>query len=201
MTEISAGASSATVERFDHTSTEHLAALTTMQRDYLLEELDRIGIHAPGIPAAFWLQTLLVRVGDTIAGFCSVDTTRYAIELIYVRPPYRGHGIAARLLSELAATCPEPMRLKTPLSPGGHALAEKLGLGLSHSTDEEQQTADRTIQDLHRAIEKHCPHGRRAGNPARPCKRCYRKAVTRSAEAVVMTYRAAALSADLMRAA
>lgn len=179
----------ATAETFNPTSTEHITALIRLHQAYLLEELDRIGHYPSGIPVARWLKTSIIRIGETPAGFISVDIGRHSVELLYIAPPYRGQGIAAALLAGLAATCPKPMELKTPLTPGGHALANKLGLGLAHSTPEELADNERAVQDLHRTINRQCTH-RRVGNPARPCKRCYRRGLEKTAVALVLSYAA-----------
>ncbi|KFK91515.1 hypothetical protein IX27_00340 [Streptomyces sp. JS01] len=185
---------------FNPSSDDDVAALIDMYREYLLEGLDRVGYLAPGLPAAAWLNTFIVRVNGHAAGFCSADTQRYAIELIYTSPEYRGRGLASQLLTDLSSTCPQPMRLKLPLSPGGEALAKRLGIGLSHPDVEEIRRAEHLIDDLHRTINQHCTH-KRIGDPRKPCMRCYRRRAKPVAEAAVMPYVVAARAAGMLRAA
>lgn len=185
---------------FDPSSDGEVTALIGMYESYLREELARTGQFAPGIPAAEWLNTFIVHAGQEAVAFCSADTTRYAIELVYVRPEFRGCGIASRLLADLNSTCPEPMRLKLPLSPGGEALAGRLGIGLSHPDTDEVQRAAHLVEDLHRTINRNCRH-KRTGDPRKPCMRCYRNGMKRAAGATVLPYVVAARAAGMLRAA
>lgn len=173
------------VVNFDPASADHVAALAAMFRDYLLEELDRLGHFASGLPLANWLNTFIVYVGETPAGFCSADTTRYAIELVYVRPAYRRHGIARQMLTELRDSCPETMHVKLPLSPGGQAVAERLGIPTSAPTEAEEIKGKKAIAELHETIAKRCTH-RRPGDPRRTCRRCYRALLKKAAVAMVV---------------
>lgn len=198
MTDATTAVPTVTGSMFDHQSNEEVGALVRMFQGYLLEEFERTGHHAPGIPLATWLHTLIVYVGKTPAGFCSADFTRYAIELIYVDPRYRGHGVASQLLADLGSSCPQPMRIKSPLSPGGQALADKLGVPLSEPSESQVRDAAETLNDLHRTINDRCPH-KRAGDPRRPCKRCYRAGLKRTAESMVMSYVVVARGADALR--
>jgi GNAT superfamily N-acetyltransferase len=178
----------ATTVRFDPHSDIHAGALARLHRDYLMEETARLGYHAPGIPVASWLATFLIQMDDATIGYCSADHTRFSVELIYVAPQWRGHGLASHLLRDLMSTCPQPMKLKAPLSPGGEALARKLGIPVSESTPDEAAEAKLIINELHAAIAQHCTHRRRSGNPGKPCARCYRNVINRSAASTVLAY-------------
>lgn len=183
-----------TLVPYDRTSQAHVSSLIDLFRGYLLEELDRTGEHAPGIPVADWLNTFLVLVDDTAVGFCSADTTRYAIELIYITPSQRGRGLASLVLQDLRASCPGTMRLKAPVTPGGAALAARLGIGLSAPVENEIRHGREAMEALHQTINRRCPH-KRAGNPQRPCRRCYRAVIKRTAGMVIVSYSRAARAA------
>ncbi|MFI2367268.1 GNAT family N-acetyltransferase [Streptomyces sp. NPDC018833] len=174
--------------RFNPRSNTHAGSLARLHRDYLLEETTRLGYHAPGMPLAAWLNTFLITVDDIPVGYCAADHTRYAIELIYIEPTWRGRGLASHLLRDLMATCPQPMQIKAPLSPGGEALARTLGLEVSEPTAEELATAMEIARDLNATIARHCQHRRKSGNPSKPCLRCYRNVINTSAANVVLTY-------------
>ncbi|MEE4546753.1 hypothetical protein V2S66_32915 [Streptomyces sp. V4-01] len=171
---------------FDPRSADHIAALTAMHQGYLLEELERTGHHAQGFPLAGWLRTVILGVDDDPIGFVAIDCGRRSVELIYVTPAHRSRGIATGVLSDLAATCPEPMQLKGPLSPGGQALAEKLGLSTAWSTPEQMEEAEAELAALEDAVGWHCPHrGKRRGDPRRPCRPCYRNLVTKTSARMI----------------
>lgn len=169
---------------FDLRSDDHIAALTGMFRDYLLEEFDRIGDFAPGFPFATWLKTFLVFVDGTPAGFCAADLARYSIELIYVRPEYRRHGIARRLLADLRDSCPHQMSLKAPVSPACRRLAEQLGIPVAHQPEAERLEGERSLADLATNVHRLCKH-RRVGDPRRLCRTCYRALLKRVANRMV----------------
>jgi GNAT superfamily N-acetyltransferase len=165
---------------FDPAHPDQGRQLAGMYEGYLLEEFDRTGKLAPGFPVAFFLQTLLVWDGTKAVGFCSVDPKRCSVELMYITPAYRRKGLALVLLAQLAATCPRPMELKAPLTPGGRALADRLQLGIALPEE------DQDLTGLHRAINARCRH--RRGNPLNPCRRCYRAGLPKVAARVVGTY-------------
>lgn len=181
----------ATITEFDPTSTQDVHAVTALYRDYLLEEHDRTGEAALGLPVAAFLRTLLVQIDGHTIGLCSIDTQRHAVELLYLAPDYRSHGLGHDLLAWLAASCPEPMRAKAPLSPSGWALVHKLGIQPTEPGDEEERAAAQSLDRLHHEIHATCRH-KRTGNPARPCPRCYRKHLSAAARGVVLTYTAVA---------
>lgn len=174
---------------FDPRSAEQCRRLIETYQAHLLEELERTGEAAPGFPVAFYLKTLIVWSDDAIAGFCSVDLHRLSVELIYIDPSHRGQGLARFVLTSLGATCPEPMRAKGPLSPAGQALVDSIGIGVADPDEEQQIEAVASLKSMHRTMAAHCRH--KVSNPGRPCLRCYRKALKKSAEVVVGTYVAA----------
>lgn len=176
-----------TLETLNPTSPEHTHALTHLFTAYLTEELNRTGDMPLGLPAAAYLRTILIRTGPHITGFCAIDPSRYAVELIYVRPAHRRQGHASGLLTALANTCPQPMLMKPPLTPASERLAAKLGLGLTEPGPEEAANAEAQRQTMRRGIAQHCRH-RRRGNPALACSRCYRRAVARFAQSAVTAY-------------
>lgn len=171
--------------RFDLYSDDHVTALARLFEDYLLEDFERLGYFPPGIPLSDWLFTTLLYIDGEAIGFSSSDWTRYAVELLYVAPAYRGHGVAEQHLAHLRDTCPGDMRIKAPLSPGGEALARKLNLPLSEPDQDEIDDSRRSIESLHRTIAARCPHVRK-GNPSRPCPRCYRAVLKRAVKALVV---------------
>lgn len=172
---------------FDPRSNADAEALIAMHQGYLLEEFDRIGRLSPGLPVAGFLLTLFLLIGDRTAGFASVDLKRCSVELVYVLPEFRGSGIGTLTLLHLRESCPRPMELKAPLSPGGEALAARLGLGLAWSTPEELASDERCFEEICDWIKRTCQH-KKTGDPRRPCKRCYRTALKRYSTALVSDY-------------
>lgn len=171
---------------FNPRSQLHLDALTVMHQGYLTEELKRTGQYAPGFPLAPWLRTALLSDGTTFAGFVAADVARCSVELIYVAPEYRRGGLATQVLADLAASCPRPMELKAPLTPGAQALADKLGLGVAWSSPEKLAEAEEEQRTLKAAVRRHCKHARRpGGDPRRACPRCYRTLVMKTAAHMV----------------
>ncbi|MEU1497023.1 GNAT family N-acetyltransferase [Streptomyces sp. NPDC005732] len=168
----------------DFRSDDHVAALAAMFRDYLLEELDRIGHFPAGFPIAAWLNTLLVYVDGEPAGFLAADLTRYAIELVYVRPGYRRHGIARQMLAEMRDSCPEQMKIKAPLSPACQALTEQMGIPVSMPSADEEERGQQAVLELHQTLRSRCKHPR-TGDPRRPCRRCYRNLLKKMAVVMV----------------
>ncbi|MEU2718270.1 GNAT family N-acetyltransferase [Streptomyces sp. NPDC007205] len=169
---------------FDPTSDEHVDVLTGMYADYLVEEQDRTGHMVPGYAVAGFLRTAIIRINGQPAGFFSADLKRYSIELIYVKPEYRGQGVATLALAHLAHACPQPMDLKAPLSPGGEALAKRLRLGVAESTPEQIQENREAIRQAEQALKQRCQH-KRTGDPRRPCKPCYRTGLRKYARIVI----------------
>ncbi|MDX3314565.1 GNAT family N-acetyltransferase [Streptomyces sp. ME08-AFT2] len=181
---------------FDPRSADQVRRLTDLYRAYLHEELERTGYAVAGLPVAAYLNTFLVWLDDDVIGFYSLDFTRYAVELIYLEPQHRGKGIARAVFTRLKMTCPVPMRAKVPLSPSGQALVDSVGIGVTEPTDEEEQSAAESLDDVHRVLSKECNHKR--GNPARPCRRCYRRALSVTAETVVSGYATVARTAQIL---
>lgn len=166
---------------FDPAHPDQVSSLVDMYKGYLLGEFDRTGEQAAGFPVAFFLHTLLIWNGDKAVGFCSIDLRRCSVELIYITPVYRGRGLALALLAQLKASCPRPMELKAPLSPGGRGLADRLQLGIAMPEEDDDDPTE-----LHRKINAQCRHKR--GNPLKPCPRCYRAVMSRMAALVIRTY-------------
>jgi GNAT superfamily N-acetyltransferase len=177
-----------TAETYSPRHAGHVRELTDMFTAYIHEELDRTGKAAPGMPVADFLATLILKTGDEVTGFCSVDIARHAVELIYVKPAHRRQGRASQLLRYLAAGCPDRLGAKTPLTPAGRALAESLDLRIIEMPPEEIAAAEQSMRQLDRDLSQHCRHKR--GNPARPCRRCYRQAMARTAEVLITAYAA-----------
>lgn len=171
---------------FDPHSADHIAALTAMHQGYLLEELERTGHHAQGFPLAGWLRTIVLGIDNTAVGFVAADLNRRSVELVYVAPEHRAHGLAGSMLAELSRTCPAQLTVKAPLSPAGEALANRLGLPVVQPTAAQERQGVDAQQELHRALDRRCHH--RRSNPAAVCRRCLRSLLTRSAEAHVMSY-------------
>ncbi|MGW7630476.1 GNAT family N-acetyltransferase [Streptomyces griseoincarnatus] len=164
-----------------------IAALASSYHRYLREELDRLGHLAPGFPIARWLTTVFIQWRGNVAGFVSADVRRRSVELVYVDEPFRGHRLGTTALTTLAQMCPEPMALKGPLSPAGQALADRLGLAVTYSEPEQIQAAEQDLEALHREIRKRCRH-KQAGNPGKPCKRCYRRILLNYSVNTVMAH-------------
>jgi ribosomal protein S18 acetylase RimI-like enzyme len=68
---------------------------------------------------------MFIQVNGENAGFLSLDPGNYAVEVIYVKPDFRHRGLASLALQETKRNCPVALSLKTPLSPGGEALADR----------------------------------------------------------------------------
>ena len=176
-----------TADPFDPTSDEHVATLTGMFADYLVEELDRTGHMVPGHAVAGFLRTAIIRISGEEVGFFSADLKRSSIELIYVKPEHRGQGVATLALVHLAQGCPQPMALKAPLSPGGEALAKRLRLGVAESTPEQAEENREAVRKAEQALTQQCRH-KRTGDPRKPCKRCYRTGLRKYARIVIGGY-------------
>ncbi len=174
---------------FDPTRDEDVDVLVRLYGDYLVEELERTGHMVPGMAVAGFLRTMLLRMDGTPAGFVSADLSRYSVEVIYVAPEFRGLGAAGMVLANLARTCPQPLALKAPLSPGGEALAARLGLEVSEPTPDQACGVDRDVRDGERMMMQRCRH-KRTGDPRKPCMRCYRPGVRRYADGLVRRYAA-----------
>ncbi|MFE9170872.1 GNAT family N-acetyltransferase [Streptomyces kebangsaanensis] len=171
---------------FNPRSHTHARRITELFTGYLLEEYDRIGDYAPGLPVALHLNTLIVYAGDDIAGFCSADPHAYALELIYLDPAYRGRGIATAIVTQMRQTCPKPMGARMPFTPHGQALVTRTGLRPHQPGESALQDAAEQLAEINRDIRRECPH--RRGHPAKACRRCYRQALRRSATHIVRTY-------------
>ncbi|MFE4408356.1 GNAT family N-acetyltransferase [Streptomyces sp. NPDC056821] len=171
---------------FNPRSYTHVRRITELYSAYLLEEYDRINDYAPGLPVAAHINTLVVRAGDEIAGFCSADPHACALELIYLAPEHRGRGIAAAIVTQMRQACPKPMGAKMPFTPHGQALVERTRLRPIQPSESALQDAAEQLKDINRVIRKECPH--RRGNPSKACRRCYRQALRRSATHIVQTY-------------
>ncbi|MGW3627307.1 N-acetyltransferase family protein [Streptomyces sp. NPDC000880] len=178
---------SMTTESFNPYADDDVTTLTAMYEAFLLEELQRTGEFALGVPVATWLETVIIRIDGEPAGFCAIDFPRRSVELIYVAPDHRSRGIATVLLADLARSCPDPMQLKAPLTPGAEAIAVRLGLGLAHSTDEQQATARAAITRMYHSINQRCRH-RRTGDPSKPCKRCARTTLPKAAALAIANH-------------
>ncbi|MEU3204253.1 GNAT family N-acetyltransferase [Streptomyces cyaneofuscatus] len=176
----------ASTTEFNSNSYTHIRAIIELHRGYLHEEFDRIGEYAPGLPVAAHLNTLLIRCGNQIAGFCAIDPHNYALELVYLAPEHRGKGIVSAVITQMKATCPQRMGAKMPFTPSSQALVQRTGLRPITPSPESLLANARQLADINRTIRKECPH--KGGNPAKACPRCYRKALSRSAEYVVQSY-------------
>jgi GNAT superfamily N-acetyltransferase len=178
---------SLTGQNFDPMSDQQVKDLARMFADYLEQELERTGRLVPGFAVAGFLRTLIIQVDGKPVGFVSADLKRFSVELVYVEPEYRGQGVATLALADMARSCPQPMVLKAPLSPGGEALAERLGLGRAESTPEQVVEREESIAEAEQMIRQQCRH-KRTGDPRRVCRRCYRVGVRRYAERFVWGY-------------
>ncbi|MDX2986531.1 GNAT family N-acetyltransferase [Streptomyces caniscabiei] len=174
---------------FDPARDEDVEILVRLYGDYLVEELERTGHMVPGMAVAGFLQTMILRMDGEPAGFVSADMTRCSVELIYVAPQFRGMGAALLVLANLARTCPKPMALKAPLSPGGEGLAARLGLPVSEATPEQARDVEEMVRSGERLMMQRCRH-KRTGDPRKPCRRCYRAGVRRYADGLVRRYAA-----------
>lgn len=173
----------ATLEGFDPLRLADVESMRNMFTDYLLEEFDRIGELAFGAPIGDHLVGTFIRCAGEDAGFMSLDAGRMAVEVIYVVPTQRGKGLAGMALEETNRSCPQTLALKTPLSPGGEALANRLGLPLAHNFPHEEAKNQGVLREMREVVKEMCPHGKRAGDPRKPCPRCYRKVLRRYAAA------------------
>ncbi|MFD8260214.1 hypothetical protein ACFV19_15045 [Streptomyces griseoluteus] len=160
--------------------------LGVMYRNYQLEELERTGQAGLGLPVATWLATAWIRYGDERAGFVSLDVRRWALELVYIEPAFRGRGLALLAVADIARSRPGRLAAKTPLSPSGEALANRFGLVLAEHTPQEAARAAGQMRELHEAIRNNCRHGKkRSGDPRKVCQRCYRAWIEENTPQVV----------------
>ncbi|EDY43225.1 GNAT family acetyltransferase [Streptomyces sp. SPB074] len=137
-----------------------------------------------------YLLTTFIRVEGQDAGFVALDPARRAIEVIYINPEHRRRGLAARALRHIAdAALPQRLALKTPLSPGGDALADRLDLARADNLPHEQAKNEEALRVIRDGIKATCTHGKKGGgDPRKPCQRCYRKTLRRYAAMVIDKY-------------
>ncbi|TXS44936.1 GNAT family N-acetyltransferase [Streptomyces sp. OR43] len=165
-----------------------VASLKGMYTSYLLEEYERISELAFGNPTAGYLVTSFIRSGGEDVGFVSLDHGQRAVELVYVKPEHRGKGLARVVLEELNRICPQTLALKTPLSPGGEALASTLGLERADNLPHEEAKNQESLRIMREGIKRTCQHkgkGRQGGDPRKLCRRCYQTALRKYANAVI----------------
>jgi GNAT superfamily N-acetyltransferase len=176
-----------TLEGYVSSKEGDVASLREMYTSYLLEEYERIGELSFGSPVAGYLVTSLIRRAGETVGFVSLDHGRRSVELIYVRPEHRGQGLAKVVLAELDRICPQRLALKTPLSPGGEALATALGLQRADNFPDEVAKNEEALRIIREGIQRTCRHkGKgRGGDPRKLCRRCYQASLRRYANAVI----------------
>jgi GNAT superfamily N-acetyltransferase len=170
-----------TLEEFNPLNKADVDSLQSMFTDYLLEEFERIGELAFGNPAAGYLITTFIGCDGQTAGFMSLDAGRRAVELIYITPKWRGRGVATQVLRHTDRACPEKLALKTPLSPGGSALADRLDLARADNFPHEVAKNEEALRIIREGIKRTCTHGQKAGDPRKSCRRCYQKSLRRIA--------------------
>lgn len=173
---------------FSSASAHDVTDLTEMFGAHLEEEFERTGRLAMGLPVAGFLHTIMLSWAKHSAGFAALDVRRGSLELLYVRPPFRGLGIAGAVVRHLSAVSAAPLALKAPLSPAGQALAERHGLRVAHSTVSEAADSERAVSALTQHIRATCRHRSTPGAPGRLCPRCCRKYARRYAERVTQTF-------------
>ncbi|MFG3517593.1 GNAT family N-acetyltransferase [Streptomyces bobili] len=177
---------SVALQGYDAVRNEDVNGLENMFTRYLLEELDRTGEMAFGNPVAGYLSTSLFRCAGEPVGFLSLDAGRFSVEVIYVLEQFRGRGLATLALAECNRHCPQTLALKTPLSPGGEALAARLGLDLADNTPAEAAKNQAVLRSIQKSIRTGCQHkAPRTGDPRKPCRRCYRTGLRRYASVVI----------------
>lgn len=179
--------------RFNPASMDECVGLAAMYSTYLVEELDRTGHMAPGFPVADFLRTFIIWADGKPAGFVSIDIERSSVELIWIAEHCRGKGLATKALSDLADSCPRPMELKAPLSPGGEVLAERLKLALAYSTPEQILQAKAAVSSVEQLMRRLCKHKRKSGDPRSTCRKCYVTCLRRHSTNLVGVYARAAL--------
>ncbi|MFE9949272.1 hypothetical protein ACFYRJ_17275 [Streptomyces sp. NPDC005531] len=180
-----------TLEGYSAAKASDVETLKSMYTAYLLEEFQRIGEMAFGNPVGDYLVTSFIRSGGNDAGFVSLDADHYSVEVVYVRPESRGQGLARLVLEEMNRHCPQTLALKTPLSPGGEALAAGLGLDRADNLPHEAARNEEALRIILASIKGGCPHkskGRQSGDPRRPCRRCYQTGLRRYASYVIDRY-------------
>lgn len=168
-----------TFEEFNPLTKRDVDSVQEMFTDYLLEEFQRINVLAFGNPAAGYLITVFIHVDGQDAGFMALDAGRYAVEIIYVKPEYRGRGLATLALRQTASACPQKLALKTPLSPAGESLADQLDLARADNLPHEEAKNEEALRIIRDGIKATCTHGQRVGDPRKQCKRCYQKTLRR----------------------
>ncbi|MFI7246407.1 GNAT family N-acetyltransferase [Streptomyces qinglanensis] len=174
-----------TLEGYDVRKTQDVASLKAMYTDYLLEEYERIKELAFGNPVANYLATMFIQANGENVGFLSLDPGNHAVEVIYVKPDFRRRGLAVLALQETNRSCPVTLSLKTPLSPGGEALADRLGLDRADNFPDEEVSNQKALQTIAESVRAACQHKRRSGDPRQLCPRCYRAGLRRYANRVI----------------
>ncbi|MCX5000958.1 GNAT family N-acetyltransferase [Streptomyces longwoodensis] len=178
------------LEEYNALGPQDVDSVGDMFTDYLLEEFRRLGEMAFGNPVAGYLTTWIIRCDGADAGFVSLDSDKHAVELIYVKPEFRGRGFARMVLQELRTYKPQTLALKTPLSPGGEALLEQLQLDRADNFPHEVAKNEEALQTILESIKKGCPHTKKkqGGDPRKPCRRCYQTGLRRYATVVVLQH-------------
>ncbi|WP_392968196.1 GNAT family N-acetyltransferase [Streptomyces sp. LN245] len=183
---------------FDPRSPRQVHRLIRMHQAYVTEELERDGHLAHGHPVGSHLTTYWLQHHGQTAGFCSVDESANALELIYIDPRHRRHGLARRAFAELAAGQAEPVRVKSPLTPSMQALVDALDLDSPWSPRQAQAYA-RQLQETEHALSRYCPH-LSVDAPQTPCLDCYRRSVVQGAEDLIGRHLVALVGPATLRA-
>ncbi|MBZ6252185.1 GNAT family N-acetyltransferase [Streptomyces olivaceus] len=160
----------------------HFWNLRELYRAYVLDEFDRTGETAPGVPLAEWLTTALLWEDGRAVGFVSIDTKRAAVELLYVHPEHRRTGKARFLFAVAEDCCAAPVAAKGPITPAGRALIDALGMPEHPETPEdiaerEAKTAELRVMWATTTCEPH---------QTRDCPDCHRVADQVTADTVLM---------------
>ncbi|MGA5599867.1 GNAT family N-acetyltransferase [Streptomyces griseoincarnatus] len=172
-------------ERFDPFLDTHVQDVTRLFRGYVLEEFERTGKDPDGFPVATYLNTVIAYAANVPVALCSVDPTRKAVELLYVRPEVRRLGLGRHILTWVRDQCPGQMKVKPPVTPACAALSASLGIEVATVSDDERRRRHEHARRFEQLIRKRCRHKRRRTATRKVCPLCMRAYVEAMPERIV----------------
>lgn len=164
---------------YDWSSQEMRNGIVELFAGYLAECMDQgtQGAGYPVHPSPQYKTGVLYYDGEMVCfasvDHCVADGGAPAVELIYVKPQFRQHGIGSAMIKVGQKVVPD-LRLKGPLSPTGQALADQTGAGVSGTAPSEIDAYEKYVTETMASANAYCRErkGHRPGNPKLPCQRC-----------------------------